>query len=155
MKKYRNCTCITTTGGTNRLFFSFNSMSNNNKRKNDGRTNNHRRDRVKMIKADPSLPAARSTPAKKSRAKKLSNKAIKNIFGSEDGIWDKLAEQALSGNMKAMEMLLQYQYGKAGESQAQAPTKKQAPIIQFVNPLQQPAQVDNTIDITHEEDEQD
>ena len=125
--------------------------NNNNKRKMDGRRNNKCMVRTKIMKAD-NLPAPQPNQAKKNRAKKLSNKAIKNIFGSEDGIWDKLAEQALDGNMKAMEMLLQYQYGKAGEAQREAPTRKAAPIIQFVNPLGNP-QVDNTIDITHEEDE--
>ena len=118
----------------------------------DGRRNNKRMARTKIMKSE-NLPAPQSTPAKKNRAKKLSNKAIKNIFGTEDGIWDALAEQAASGNMKAMEMLLQYQYGKAGEAQKEAPTRKAAPIIQFVNPMNAPQQVDNTIDITHEEDE--
>ena len=125
--------------------------NNNNKRKLDGRRNNKRMVRTKIMKSD-SLPPAKITPAKKNRAKQLSNKAIKNIFGSEDGIWDALAEQAMSGNMKAMEMLLQYQYGKAGEQRQQTQTTSKAPIIQFVNPLGAP-QVDDTIDITHEEDE--
>lgn len=127
--------------------------NNNNKRKMDGRRNNKRMVRTKIMKSD-NLPAPQPTQAKKSRAKKLSNKAIKNIFGSEDGIWDKLAEQALDGNMKAMEMLLQYQYGKAGEAQREAPTRKAAPIIQFVNPIQQPTQIDDTIDITHEDEDE-
>lgn len=127
--------------------------SNNNKRKLDGRKNNKRMERTKIMKSD-SLPPAKATPAKRSRAKKLSNKAIKNIFGSEDGIWDKLAEQALEGNMKAMEMLLQYQYGKAGEQKSYTPTSSKAPIIQFVNQVNQPKEVDNTIDITPDEEDE-
>lgn len=129
------------------------SDKNNNKRKMDGRSHNQRRERVKLIKADPSLPAPKSTPAKKNRAKQLSGRAIKNIFGSEGGIWDKLAEQALDGNLKAMEMLLQYQYGKAGEQKTAAPTASKAPIIQFVNQVNQPQQIDDTIDITPEDDD--
>lgn len=109
--------------------------------------------RTKIMKSD-SLPPAKITPAKKNRAKQLSNKAIKNIFGSEDGIWDALAEQAMSGNMKAMEMLLQYQYGKAGEQRQQTQTTSKAPIIQFVNQVNQPKEIDNTIDITPEEEDE-
>lgn len=127
--------------------------NNNNKRKLDGRRNNKRMVRTKIMKSD-SLPPAKITPAKKNRAKQLSNKAIKNIFGSEDGIWDALAEQAMSGNMKAMEMLLQYQYGKAGEQRQQTQTTSKAPIIQFVNQVNQPKEIDNTIDITPEEEDE-
>jgi hypothetical protein len=127
--------------------------NNNNKRKLDGRRNNKRMVRTKIMKSD-SLPPAKTTPAKKNRAKQLSNKAIKNIFGSEDGIWDALAEQAMSGNMKAMEMLLQYQYGKAGEQRQQTQTTSKAPIIQFVNQVNQPKEIDNTIDITPEEEDE-
>jgi|TARA_R110000868_G_scaffold38899_2_gene135852 hypothetical protein len=129
------------------------SENNNNKAKMDGRNHNKKRQRVKMIKADPSLPAPRPTKAKKDRATQFASKAIKNIFGAEDGIWNVLAEQAMSGNMKAMEMLMQYQYGKAGEAKTERASTKQAPIIQFVNPMGQPPQVDNTIDITPEEEE--
>lgn len=127
--------------------------NNNNKRKLDGRRNNKRMARTKIMKSD-SLPPAKATPAKRSRAKRLSNKAIKNIFGSEDGIWDKLAEQALSGNMRAMEMLLQYQYGKAGEQRSSGPTSSKPPIIQFVNQVNKPTEIDNTIEIEHEEDDE-
>ena len=46
-------------------------------------------------------------------------------------------------------MLLQYQYGKAGEAKEQRATTKSAPIIQFnVAPKNEP-----TIDITPDEDE--
>ena len=80
--------------------------NNNNKRNHDGRRSNKRKERIKIIK-DKSLPAPIVTKAKKDRAKLLSKKAISNIFGSEDGIWQELATQALGGSIKAMEMLLQ------------------------------------------------
>jgi hypothetical protein len=104
--------------------------NNNNKRQNDGRTNNVRRERVKIIKNTTNTTPAINT-AKKNRSKKLSKKAISNIFGSEDGVWDSLAKMAQEGNVKAMEMLLQYQYGKAGEQTEQRAVSNKAPIIQF------------------------
>ena len=124
--------------------------NNNNKATNDGRKGNKRQDRVKIIKN-----TTGTTPmvnkAKKTRAKALSKKAINNIFSSEDGVWESLASMAAEGNMKAMEMLLTYQYGKAGEAKEQrAPTAK-APIIQFnVQPQQRTEE--RIIDISDEDE---
>jgi len=122
--------------------------NNNNKRKNDGRKSNKRRDRIKIIK-DKNLPAPLPNKAKKDRAKQYSKKAISNVFGSEDGIWEHLSQMALEGNIKAMEMLLTYQYGKAGENKEVREATNKAPIIQFnVQPKE-----DKVIDITSEEEE--
>jgi hypothetical protein len=124
--------------------------NNNNKATNDGRKGNKRQDRVKIIKNNTG-----TTPmvnkAKKNRAKALSKKAINNIFSSEDGVWESLATMAAEGNMKAMEMLLTYQYGKAGEVKEQrAPTAK-APIIQFnVQPTEKTEE--RIIDISDEDE---
>ena len=125
------------------------SENNNNKRSHDGRKSNKRKDRIKIIK-DKSLPAPIVTKAKKDRAKLLSKKAISNVFGSEDGIWEELAAQAMSGNIKAMEMLLQYQYGKAGDSKPVQQSTNKAPVIQFN--VSTPYKQDDTIDITNEEE---
>jgi|TARA_R110000787_G_scaffold20332_2_gene60567 hypothetical protein len=122
--------------------------NNNNKRNHDGRRSNKRKERIKIIK-DKSLPAPIVTKAKKDRAKLLSKKAISNIFGSEDGIWQELATQALGGSIKAMEMLLQYQYGKAGENKEVRAATSKAPIIQFN--VQPPQKEEKIIDITEEE----
>lgn len=123
--------------------------NNNNKATNDGRKGNKRQDRVKIIKNDTG-----STPmvnkAKKNRAKQLSKKAITNVFRGEDGVWESLANMAAEGNMKAMEMLLTYQYGKAGEAKEQrAPTTK-APVIHFNVQSQQ--KTERIIDISEEEE---
>tara|TARA_R110002167_G_C12687604_1_gene652087 strand:+ start:2000 stop:2377 length:378 start_codon:yes stop_codon:yes gene_type:complete len=121
---------------------------NNNKRKNDGRKNNKRQDRIKIIK-DKNLPAPMVNKTKKDRAKMLSKKAISNIFKGEDGIWNHLAEMAAEGNMKAMEMLMNYQYGKSGEAKAYKPTSSKAPVIQFnLQPKEE-----KVIDVTPDEDE--
>jgi hypothetical protein len=122
--------------------------NNNNKRANDGRRNNSRKQRVKIIK-DKNLPAPQVNQAKKDRAKLLSKKAISNIFGSEDAIWEELSRQALGGSIKAMEMLLQYQYGKAGENKEVQQNTSKAPIIQFN--VTKPQEIEETIDITEEE----
>ena len=122
----------------------------NNKRPKDGRKYNKRKGRTKII-ANKSLPPAKVNTAKKNRAKMLSAKAIKNVFGSEDGIWDTIAEMGKEGNMKAIEMIMQYQYGKAGEVKESRVKSNKAPIINFnVTPSEQP-QIENTIDITEEE----
>mgnify|MGYP003655469256 CR=1 FL=1 len=133
-------------------------MSNNvNKAKNDGRTHNKKLPRVKIkrdvtTKESAKLPSAIVTPLKKSRAEKLSSKAIKNIFGSEDGIWDKIAENALNGDFNCLRMIMEYKYGKAGDNilkQDHRPaTPKKAPQIVF-----NVESKDNTIDVNHVEDE--
>lgn len=122
--------------------------NNNNKRSNDGRKSNKRKPRVKIIK-DKNLPAPLANNAKKDRAKLLSKKAISNIFGSEDAIWEELASQAMGGSIKAMEMLLTYQYGKAGENKEIQQSTSKAPIIQFN--VSKPEETIDTIDLTEEE----
>lgn len=124
--------------------------NNNNKRKLDGRRSNKRKVRTKIIPSE-NLPAPRVNKAKKDRAKALSKKAISNVFSGEDGIWEHLAGMALEGNIKAMEMLLTYQYGKAGEAKEQRGPTKSAPVIQF-NVQPKPQAEDDTIDITEEDE---
>jgi len=104
---------------------------------------------MKMIPADNTSSPPAVNQAKKDRAKKLSRKAISNVFGSEDGVWDELAVQAKKGNIKAMEMLLTYQYGKAGDNKENNSNIRKAPVISF-NITNEQAK---TIDIEHEENE--
>jgi hypothetical protein len=59
-------------------------MDNNNKRQNDGRKYNKRKGRVKIIKNEGQISKPQVNKAKKDRAQQLSQKAIKNIFGSGD-----------------------------------------------------------------------
>ena len=128
-------------------------MENNNKRKNDGRKYNKRKGRVKMIKNDGQVSKPQVTKAKKDRAKQLSQKAIKNVFGNEDAIWDEIAKAAKNGSYKHLEMLMNYSYGKSGENRSDTKPQLKAPVIQFINNTgEQPKQIDNTIDIDHEEE---
>ena len=55
----------------------------------------------------------------------------------------------MGGSIKAMEMLLTYQYGKAGENKVVQQSTSKAPIIQFN--VSKPEE--KTIDITSEEEE--
>ena len=128
-------------------------MENNNKRKNDGRKYNKRKGRVKMIKNDGQVSKPQVTKAKKDRAKQLSQKAIKNVFGNEDAIWDEIAKAAKNGSYKHLEMLMNYSYGKSGENRSDTKPQVKAPVIQFINNTgEQTKQIDNTIDIDHEEE---
>jgi hypothetical protein len=128
-------------------------MENNNKRKNDGRKYNKRKGRVKMIKNDGQVSKPQVTKAKKDRAKQLSQKAIKNVFGNEDAIWDEIAKAAKNGSYKHLEMLMNYSYGKSGENRSDTKPQLKAPVIQFINNTgEQTKQIDNTIDIDHEEE---
>jgi hypothetical protein len=128
-------------------------MDNNNKRQNDGRKYNKRKGRVKIIKNEGQVSKPQVNRAKKDRAKQLSQKAIKNIFGSEDAIWDEVAKAAKDGSYKHLEMLMNYTYGKSGENRAEAKPQLKAPVIQFINNTgEQPKQIDNTIDVDHEEE---
>ena len=128
-------------------------MENNNKRKNDGRKYNKRKGRVKMIKNDGQVSKPQVTKAKKDRAKQLSQKAIKNVFGNEDAIWDEIAKAAKNGSYKHLEMLMNYSYGKSGENRSDTKPQRKAPVIQFINNTgEQTKQIDNTIDIDHEEE---
>ena len=126
---------------------------NNNKRQNDGRKYNKRKGRVKIIKNEGQVSKPQMSKAKKDRAKQLSQKAIKNIFGSEDAIWDEVAKAAKDGSYKHLEMLMNYSYGKSGENREAARPQNKPPVIQFINNAGEvPKQIDNTIDIDHEEE---
>ena len=124
--------------------------NNNNKRRNDGRKYNKRKGRVKMIKND-NLPAPRINKAKIDKAKKLSVKAIKEVFGAEDEIWKDIAQKAKEGSFNHLDMLMKYSYGKPGESKAVAPKSTKAPVIQFINKAGEQEKIDNTVDIEHED----
>jgi len=127
-------------------------MENNNKRTNDGRKYNKRKDRVKVIRNEGQVSKPQITKAKKNRAQQLSQKAIRNIFGSEDAVWDEVAKAAKDGSYKHLEMLMNYSYGKSGDNKASVKPQLKAPVIQFINNTGEPKQVDNTIDVNHEEE---
>ena len=55
----------------------------------------------------------------------------------------------MGGSIKAMEMLLTYQYGKAGENKEVQQSTSKAPIIQFN--VSKPEETIDTIDLTEEE----
>jgi hypothetical protein len=117
----------------------------------DGRKYNKRLpSKVKLKQSVTTKPAAMNQ-AKKDRVGKFAVNAIKKVYGSEAGAMEKLAE--LSGeSFQHLKLLLEYAYGKAGENiQEQAPTRSNAPVINFFNTQLPEGDKEETIDIDSEE----
>lgn len=122
--------------------------------KNDGRaTNGKGRPNSKVVKSR----LQNTTPAKLNQAKKeqigiYALNAMKKVFGSEEDAWMALAEQAKE-SFAHMNLLWQYRYGKPGEAAKEDNTPKiAAPVINFYAAPEQLKELENTIDITPEED---
>lgn len=122
--------------------------------KNDGRANNGKgRPSSKVVKSR----LQNTTPAKLNQAKKeqigiYALNAMKKVFGSEEDAWMALAEQAKE-SFAHMNLLWQYRYGKPGEAAKEDNTPKiAAPVINFYAAPEQLKELENTIDITPEED---
>lgn len=122
--------------------------------KNDGRANNGKgRPSSKVVKSR----LQNTTPAKLNQAKKeqigvYALNAMKKVFGSEEEAWMALAEQA-KDSFAHMNLLWQYRYGKPGEAAKEDNTPKiAAPVINFYAAPEQIKELEDTIDITPEED---
>ena len=122
--------------------------------KNDGRANNGKgRPSSKVVKSR----LQNTTPAKLNQATKeqigvYALNAMKKVFGSEEEAWMALAEQA-KDSFAHMNLLWQYRYGKPGEAAKEDNTPKiAAPVINFYAAPEQIKELEDTIDITPEED---
>ena len=101
---------------------------------------------------------ANMTPARLNQAKKdqigtYALKAMKKVFGSESEAWETLAEKAKEGSFAHLNLLWQYKYGKPIDKEKGnnvATTK--APVINFYNNAPEQKEIDNVIDIEHNED---
>lgn len=120
-------------------------------KKNDGRRNNGRK------KGDRPLAKTNATPAAINEAKKdrigiYALNAMKEVFGSEEEAWAELAKQAKS-SFAHMKLLFEYKYGKPTESvdYTSGGQKLDIPITNIFAGTQQTPEVDNTIDITPED----
>ena len=123
-------------------------------KKNDGRRNNGRK------KGDRPLAKTNATPAAINEAKKdrigiYALNAMKEVFGSEEEAWAELAKQAKS-SFAHMKLLVEYKYGKPTESvdYTSGGQKLDIPITNIFAGTQQAPEIDNTIDITPEDNEQ-
>jgi hypothetical protein len=122
--------------------------------KNDGRANNGAgKPNTQVVKSRlQSMTPAKMTQAKKAQISSYALKAMKKVFGSEDEAWMHLAEQA-KDSFAHMNLLWQYRYGKPGEAEKENNAPKiTAPVINFYASTDQIKELDNTIDITPEED---
>ena len=115
--------------------------------RNDGRKHN----KAKKGHLDVRKRASMANQAKRNRMKESGLKAIKKVFGNEQEFWINLAEKS-KDSFNDRKLLIEYVYGKPTEGNIQQTSKgNSAPVINFYGST--PPQLDNTIDITHEEDE--
>jgi hypothetical protein len=133
-----------------------NSVAMKNQKPTDGRKSNSRKQSKQetkaIVKKAQSMTPAQINNAKKDRASTYALKAMKKVFGSESEAWETLAEKAKEGSFAHLNLLWQYKYGKPIDKEKgnNAPTTK-APVINFYNNGPEQPQIDNTIDIDHEE----
>jgi len=106
-----------------------------------------------IVQRAKSLPPAMENKAVKDRIPSYAMRAMKNAFGSEQEVWDFLAEKAKEGSFAHLNMLFQYKYGKPVERETtNTQVKRNAPVINFINNQPNPSAhkeaKDDTIDIT-------
>jgi hypothetical protein len=121
-------------------------------KKNDGRKNNGRKKGDKYLKKVEATPA-KINDAKKDRIGIYALNAMKEVFGSEEEAWATLAKQARD-SFAHMKLLFEYKYGKPTENvdYTSGGQKLDIPITNIFAGTQSTPQIDNTIDITPEED---
>ena len=113
--------------------------------------NNAKKDRASTY----ALTPARINQAKKDQIGTYALKAMKKVFGSESEAWETLAEKAKEGSFAHLNLLWQYKYGKPIDKEKGnnvATTK--APVINFYNNAPEQKEIDNVIDIDHEESDE-
>ncbi len=125
--------------------------------KTDGRKNNGGK---RLPKKPGSGQVSLKSPSQLNKAKKdrigiYALNAMKKVFGSEEEAWESLAEQAQS-SFSHMNLLWQYRYGKPAEQGAGdgGEKKMNVPVINFYASTEQIKEVENTIEVEHEEDDE-
>ena len=121
--------------------------------KNDGRKYNKRLAPKPISTKDKMIKPARTTKAKKERIASYAISAMKEVFGSEKEAFKHMAELGKT-NFNNMKLLMEYAYGKPSDSiNADNSRKaKAAPNINFVMNAGQTPQIEDTIDISDEEE---
>ena len=120
-------------------------------KKNDGRRNNGRKKGDRPLAKTNATPAA-INEAKKDRIGVYALNAMKEVFGSEEEAWAELAKQA-KNSFAHMKLLFEYKYGKPTESvdYTSGGQKLDIPITNIFAGTQQAPEIDNTIDVTPED----
>lgn len=121
--------------------------------KHDGRRYNKRLAPKPISTKDKMVKPARTTKAKKDRVASYAVSAMKEVFGSEKDAFIHMANLS-KDNFNQMKLLLEYAYGKPSDSISADSSRKtkNAPTINFVMNNQTP-QIEQTIDVTEDEDE--
>ena len=120
----------------------------------DGRNHNGAKKGDKQLRAiQKELKAIdNSTRAKKERTIAEATKGVVDVYGSKQDLWKHIAEQS-KDSFNHLKLLLEYMEGKPTDGMASsAPVKTDVPIINFFSGTQA-KEVENTIDITPEEDD--
>jgi len=118
----------------------------------DGRKHNKGTESDKRVRKAPKLTPAKLNKAKRARMELYAINAIRERFGSEEAVFDFIADQAFKGKQYYMTKLLEYAYGDPRDiDRSQLKEESATPKIVFIN--NQPK--DDTIEIAHEEDSED
>jgi len=118
----------------------------------DGRKHNKGTQSDKRVRKAPKLTPAKLNKAKRARMELYAINAIRERFGSEEAVFDFIADQAFKGKQYYMTKLLEYAYGDPRDiDRSQLKEESATPKIVFIN--NQPK--DDTIEIEHEEDSED
>jgi|TARA_R100001460_G_scaffold24995_2_gene50248 hypothetical protein len=83
---------------------------------NDGRRNNGRKKGVRNIDVLDANSSLRVNKAKRNRATIYTQNAIAKVFGSQEEFFESMAEFAKKGSFNHAKQLMEYGFGKPGES---------------------------------------
>ena len=122
-------------------------------KKNDARKYNKRLAPKPISTKDKMIAPAKTNKAKKERIESYAVSAMKEEFGSEREFFKYLAQQS-KVSFNAMKLFLEYAYGKPSDSidKERRTSGKAAPTINFNMTHPPELEVDNTIDITEEDE---
>lgn len=128
------------------------AKKSNEIRHTDGRKNNKRLPAKVQLDQSPTSKPARMNEAKKKQIPKYAEKVAISVFGSVEGALQHLAEAGKDGDFNSMKQFLLYLLGKPESyHEDTGPTKKAAPVINFINYQEQPKIEEDIIDIESED----
>lgn len=118
----------------------------------DGRKYNKRLPSKVQLDQSPTSKPAKMNDAKRKQIPKYAEKVAIKVFGSVEGALEHLAEAGKDGDFNSMKQFLLYLLGKPESYHEETgPTKKAAPVINFINYQEQPSIEEHTIDIEAED----
>lgn len=125
----------------------------------DGRSNNGQKKGDKQLRAiQRELKGLdRTNKAKKERVTAEATKGVIDVYGSKQEFWKHIAEQS-KDSFNHLKLLMEYMEGKPTDSVGSSSSAKtvDVPIINFFSGSSQPPkEVEDTIDITPEEEDND